>query len=238
MNKHHAEIVGLFKGHSGHFKSKHGQSYIGSTKFGYSLGTSLSRKLIKDWIKGHKNLSFKEILALLDSLSLGKSVDEVTAIGKFLEYMPQMRSQVDPSSLDKWLDHVEGWAEVDTICAGTFTAEDYLANWPKWRGWIRKFAKDKNVHKRRASLVLLVSAVKQSSDSRLSDLAFENIDSLKSEKDILITKAISWLLRHLIQNHRREVEKYLAKNTGTLPKIAVRETKNKLASGRKSGKYL
>ncbi|MBI2314815.1 DNA alkylation repair protein [Candidatus Daviesbacteria bacterium] len=35
----------------------------------------------------------------------------------------------------------------------------------------------------------------------MADLAFENIDKLKAEKDVLITKAISWVLRSLIKNH-------------------------------------
>ena len=154
----------------------------------------------------------------------------------FWRYCPGLRKNIDPKLLDSWLDNTEGWAEVDCICAGTFSASDYLSNWQNWSKWIQKFSTDKNVHKRRASLVLLVMPVKQSSDSKLSDLAFENIDKLKNEKDILITKAISWILRHLIQNHRAEVENCLAKNADSLPKIAVRETQNKLKSGRKSGK--
>jgi 3-methyladenine DNA glycosylase AlkD len=236
MNKYHEEIIDLFSSYKGNYKSKHDQSYIGSSKFGYPISTPESRKIIKNWLKGHPDLTAKEFTELMDSLSLGKSFNEVTAIGKFLEYCPDLRHSVDPKHLDSWLDHTEGWAEVDTICAGTFSAEDYLSNWSTWEKLIKKFSTDPNVHKRRASLVLLVSPVRQSPDSRLSALAFENIEKLKGEKDILITKAISWLLRHLIKLHRKEVELYLNKNADSLPKIAVRETQNKLKSGRKSEK--
>jgi 3-methyladenine DNA glycosylase AlkD len=236
MNKYHEGIVGLFASYKGNYKSKHDQSYIGSTKFGYPISTPESRRLIKNWLKDQPGLSVKEFTDLMDSLSLGKSFNEVTAIGKFLEYCPKLRHSIDPKHLDSWLGRTEGWAEVDTICAGTFSAEDYLDNWPNWEKLIKDFVKSPNVHKRRASLVLLVLPVRQSPDSRLSDLAFENVEKLKVEKDILITKAISWILRHLITNHRREVVEYLSKNSGSLPKIAVRETQNKLKSGRKSGK--
>lgn len=236
MNKYHKEILELYASYKGTYKSKHDNSYIGTTKFGYPIDTASSRKLIKDWIKRHPDLSLNDFTELLGSLALGKSHNEISAIGKFLEYCPKLRKNLNPKLLDGWLDHSEGWAEVDIICAGTFSAEDYLGNWIKWSEMIRRFSTDKNVHKRRASLVLLVSPVRQSVDPRLSDLAFENIDKLKREKDILITKAISWLLRHLISLHRQEVEKYLAKNAASLPAIAVRETQNKLKSGRKSGK--
>ena len=85
-------------------------------------------------------------------------------------------------------------------------------------------------------MVLLTGPVRNSEDKRLSELAFGNIDELKHEKNILITKAISWLLRDLIKHHREEVERYIEQNRATLPRIAVRETVNKLKSGRKSGK--
>ncbi|MDP2951009.1 MAG: DNA alkylation repair protein, partial [bacterium] len=64
-------------------------------------------------------------------------------------------------------------------------------------------------------------------------LAFENIEKLKPEKDILITKAISWLLRNLIKYHKKEVADYLKKNKNSLPKIAVRETEKKIKTGKK-----
>ena len=236
MNKYHEGIINLFASYKGNYTNKHDQSYVGSKKFGYPISTPESRKIIKSWLKDHSGLSVKEFTGLLDSLSLGKSFNEVTAIGKFLEYCPELRHSLDPRHLDSWLDNTEGWAEVDTICAGTFSAEDYLVSWPAWEKLIKDFVKSPNVHKRRASLVLLVSPVRQSTDPRLSKLAFENIEKLKGEKDILITKAISWILRHLITNHRREVTDYLAKNYNSLPKIAIRETQNKLKSGRKSRK--
>ena len=111
-----------------------------------------------------------------------------------------------------------------------------LANWKQWKSLLVSLSKSQNVHKRRASLVLLTKPVKESTDPRLARLAFANIGRLKSDKDILVTKAVSWLLRALIKYHRQEVERYLKDNSDSLPKIALRETRNKLKSGHKSGK--
>lgn len=235
MNKHHREIVKLYESYGSSYQSKHDSSYIGSTKSAYTISTPESRKLIKNWLK-KKTLTPKEYDELLSSLSRGKSHNEFSAIGKLLEYLPKLRKKLEPKSLDIWLSNAEGWAEVDTICQGNFTADEILSKWPDWKKLIKSFSNSKNVHKRRASLVLLTSPVRHSTDKRLSELAFENIDKLKNEKDILITKAISWLLRDLIKNHKNEVEEYLKLSPDSLPKIAVRETINKLASGRKSGK--
>ena len=235
MNNYHREIINLYSSYSGKYSPKHGKSYIGSGKFSYPINTPSSRELIKNWLKSVK-LTPEIYSELLLSLSKGKSHNEFSAIGKLLEFCPQFRRTLNPQVLDTWLNHAEGWAEVDTICQGNFTADEILFHWSNWNKLIEDFTKSKNVHKRRASLVLLTGPVRHSLDNRLSDLAFNNIDKLKKENDILITKAISWLLRDLIKYHRQEVEAYLEKNLNTLPKIAIRETSNKLKSGHKSGK--
>jgi 3-methyladenine DNA glycosylase AlkD len=96
-------------------------------------------------------------------------------------------------------------------------------------------SKSKNINKRRASMVLLCKPLTRSDDERLSKTALQMIDSLKGEKEILITKAISWTLRSMVKLHRSELSKYLNKNKTSLPAIAVRETATKLKTGRKNG---
>lgn len=97
-----------------------------------------------------------------------------------------------------------------------------------------KLAKSEEISKRRASLVLLTKPVRDTYDERLLKLALGNIDRVKGEKDILITKAVSWLLREMVKNYRKEVEEYLDANEDSLPKVAVRETKVKLKTGKKN----
>ena len=207
--------------------------YIGTTKKQYFIKTPVRIKIIREWVKKHRDITPNEFSELIDSLYTGESHEELALAGKLLENMPKLRKQLNPELLDKWLDRVEGWCEVDMLCQPSFTAEEMLLNWKVWEKLIAKFSGDKNIHKRRASLVLLTMPVRHSHDNRLSDLAFANINKLKGERHVLITKAISWLLRNLIKNHREEVEKYLAENSGSLPAIAVRETARKLATGKK-----
>ena len=235
MNKYHQEIISLYDSYAGDFHSKHSNDYIGSSKPSYPISTPESRNLIKNWLRS-KSFTPDEYKNLLDSLSKGKSHNEFSAIGKLLEYLPKLRKTLRLESLDFWLDNAEGWAEVDSICQGNFTADEILYKWLDWEKLIRVFSNSKNIHKRRASLVLLTGPVRHSVDMRLSELAFDNIGKLKNESNILITKAVSWLLRDLIKNHKVEVEKYLKQNLNSLSRIAMRETTNKLRSGKKSGK--
>ncbi|HZC45387.1 MAG TPA: DNA alkylation repair protein, partial [Candidatus Acidoferrum sp.] len=88
-------------------------------------------------------------------------------------------------------------------------------------------------NKRRAALVFLTAPVRNSNDERLAALAFETIESLKPERDKMIAKAVSWLLRSMVPHHQRAVSTYIRENRHSLPAIAVRETTRKIATGRK-----
>ena len=119
------------------------------------------------------------------------------------------------------------------MCQSSFSADEILLNWVSWEKVLITFSKSDFISKRRASLVLLTKPVRDVRNDKFLKIAFRNMNKLKLEKDILIIKAISWLLRDMIKNYRDEVKNYLKKNRETLPKIAVRETTRKLETGKK-----
>jgi 3-methyladenine DNA glycosylase AlkD len=149
-------------------------------------------------------------------------------------YATKEQRRVNPKLFDQWLNHLIGWVEVDTLCTGKHLAADIPHNWPAWKKVITQLSKSKNINKRRASIVLLCSPVGQVNDEQLAETAFDNIDRLKAEKDVLITKAISWVLRSMVKYYPRQVKDYIDNNRETLPKIAIRETQMKLKTGRKT----
>lgn len=210
-----------------------GGKYMGTSRPIYNITNPQVRKIARTWAKEHANISVKELVLVLNPFFQGKSHTERSFGGKLLEYFPKLRKEIKPKYLDVWLTGAQGWEEVDSLCQSTFTAEEVLSRWDEWKKLLNKLSKDKDVSKRRASLVLLVKPVGGSNDARLADGAFQNIERLKKEKDILITKAISWLLRSLIKNHRPKVAAYLKANQDSLPKIALRETRKKLLTGKK-----
>ena len=234
MHRHHktllAEITKLRR------KRTHSQandSYLSSGHRYYDVSVPARRALAKAWLKDNKAIADAEFIALLDVLIRGKSHEEKTVACILLSYHPAGRKQVEPAQLDVWLDHLVGWAEIDSLGANVFKAEELLSDWPTWSAFIKNLARDKNSNKRRAALVFLTGPVRYSADKRLANLAFDTIATLKTERNVVITKATSWLLRSMVQNHRRAVEAYLRKNRPTLPAIAVRETMRKIETGRK-----
>ncbi|OGY30295.1 MAG: hypothetical protein A3A61_04230 [Candidatus Woykebacteria bacterium RIFCSPLOWO2_01_FULL_43_14] len=240
MNSFYKEILDVIRKNQADSKETTDflQRYHGTSHKFYGLRVPIRRALAKEWVKTHKNISLPDFIELLDSLYLGESYEEKTIASNLLDTCPRFRKQINPRLLDNWLSHLEGWAEVDSLCQSTFEAEEFLEKWNVWKPMIEQFSKSKEIAKRRASLVLLTKVVAKSPDPRLGHLAFEIIDRLKDERDVLITKAISWILRDLIANYRSRVEEYLAENKDLLPKIAVRETQTKLATGKKTSNHI
>jgi len=238
-NKHHLEILKELKKNlkkTTQVNRDFEKRYVGTDKFCHSIKTADKEKALKVFLKNHKDISSEELVLLLNSLFLGKSFEEVIVAGKLLEFLPDFKKQMNIRLLDKWLNSTNGWCEVDSLCQANFGSDFILGRWLEWEKLLEKFSNDKNVHKRRASLVLLTKACRQSDDPRLIKIAFANIEKLKIEKDILITKAISWLLRSLVKNNKSLVKDYLEENKNSLPKIVVRETENKIKTGKKSKK--
>jgi 3-methyladenine DNA glycosylase AlkD len=194
------------------------------------------RQLAKAWAKAHKDLSAPQFGQFITSLIHDPSLIQKTMGGILLGYMSAQRRQLSPKLYDDWLEHTEGWAAIDAICYNNFTAAEILDNFSAWKTLITRLAKSNNLNKCRGAIVLLTKPVKQSSDPQLRDLSFLVIDTLRAEKSILITKAISWLLRHLTKHHNPAVRQYLDIHKDKLPAIAIRETTAKLKYGVKSPK--
>jgi 3-methyladenine DNA glycosylase AlkD len=209
-------------------------NYLGNNNLRYAISMSKLRSVGKNWYKT-KTFTSKQFYQLVTSLIKAPSSTEKMLGGIFLDIDRKHLEEFDPNILDSWLNHLQGWAEIDTLCYGHFKVDKVLEIWPEWKKTLTGLNKSKNINKRRASIVLLCKPLTRSDDERLSRQAFQMIDTLKREKEILITKAISWTLRSMVKLHRTGLEKYLTKNKTLLPAIAIRETTTKLKTGRKNG---
>ena len=233
MPHHKVLLAGLEKHRRNHVHSHASDSYLSSGHHYYDVSVPIRRKLAKEWLKKNKSITVAEFLAVLESLYRGRSHEEKTLASILLEYHHTGRGAVGPRQLNRWLDYLVGWAEIDSLCQNTFTVDEILSNWREWERFIRTLSRDENINKRRAALVFQTTPVRNSDDKRLAALGFEMIDALKWEREIIITKAVSWLLRSMVQHHKRAVADYIKENRHSLPAIAVRETTRKIATGRK-----
>ncbi len=232
---HHKKILELIHHHSGK-PTQHTflNNYLGTSHPRYAISIPVLRTIAREWMKSHRTLSASEFQELLTSLIHGSSSTEKTMAGLLLDLATEAQQQFDPRVFNDWLDHLEGWAEVDAVCTGAYAKAQLPANFAQWKKLLAAFSKSKNIHKRRASLVLLCSPLRTAKNLSLVAAALENVNRLRGEKEILITKAISWVLRNACIWHKELILKYVNSNEDKLPKIAVRETLAKITTGRKT----
>jgi 3-methyladenine DNA glycosylase AlkD len=211
-------------------------SYTGSGHPFFCVSVPNLRRIAREWLAAHRKAADAELLAMADRLFAGAHYEEKVLGAIVLQTNARIWRQLTPARVDRWLDDLSGWAEIDSLCTGAFWREIMTADWPAWRALIERLAGDPNINKRRAAMVLLTAPTRTSDDPRFSDLGFEVVDRLKGERPILITKAVSWLLRSMAARHGPAVATYLEASAASLPAIAVRETRTKLATGTKSGR--
>lgn len=237
MNPHHAHLLAeLRDARPDGPRPLARDVYGGSGRAFLNLSVPSLRAIARAWLTAHKNLELTAFLAVVESLLGGETHDERTLAALLLAAHPKGRRAATPGDVERWLGALNGWAEVDALCANLFTAEEMLADWPAWSAMLSRLARSADINRRRASLVLLVGPVRYRDDAAFRDLALANIALLKAERAILITKAVSWLMRGMVARHRAAVERLIEAEGAALPAIALRETRHKLASGVKSGR--
>jgi 3-methyladenine DNA glycosylase AlkD len=234
MNPHHRRILEQIQAaEPGRGQTTQRPEHLGTARKWYGLKNEQRRRILLDFRAARKDLNFADWLALIDSLYQGESYEERCAPQTLLLKYPRHRRQLPLAQLETWLGCLEGWAEVDSACQTVFSDKDLLADWEGWSALLASLAADANVNKRRAALVLLTAPITQSNDARILELSLQLIDRLKVERDKRVTKAISWLLRKGVKQHRDAIANYLEANAASLPAIAVRETRKKLLTGKK-----
>ena len=234
MNPHHQLILQRFQSaEPGRGQTTQRPEHLGTSRKWYGLKNEQRRAIMLDFIAAHKDISDEDWLSLIDALYHGESYEERCAPQTLFRKFTRYRRQLPLAQLDAWLGCLDGWAEIDSTCQTVFSDADLLANWVGWSALLDSLASDRNANKRRAALVLLTAPITKSSDPRILELSLRLIDRLKGETDLRITKAISWLLRKGIKQHRCVIADHLEANAPALPAIAVRETRKKLAIGKK-----
>lgn len=209
-------------------------NYFGNKHPKHGIKSATLRSIARTWIRANAGLTPGKLATVLTHLVKGRSCTEKLLAGVILDSSRKEQRAIKPVYFDRWLNHLEGWVEIDTLCTGKYASTEVPAQWTAWKKQLNAFSRSTNISKRRASLVLLCSPLRKHADKRLLAQAFRTVDKLAPEKDVLITKAISWVLRSAIAHFPGAVKKYLTLNKDRLPKIAVRETMTKLTTGTKT----
>src|ERR1700741_1601937 len=146
MNKNHNDILKLIKDASGQPTSHtYVDSYLGNNNPRYAINAPRLRTIAKDWMRGRKDMSAKELAVLLGSLVKGRSSTEKVMAGVLLDCSQVHQRKFDPSLFEKWLNHLTGWAEVDAVCTGRYCDTEIPANLKQWGPILTRLSKSVNI---------------------------------------------------------------------------------------------
>ncbi|HLD24691.1 MAG TPA: DNA alkylation repair protein [Patescibacteria group bacterium] len=205
--------------------------YFGTAHHVYNVSMPDLRKLAASFKKQNSTLPFERYVNVLDRLFHASSFEEKVLGSLIFGAFPKLLSELPDKTIDAWLERLTGWAEVDIY---SDEVDKWLSSNPQEGvALLKRWNKDSYLEKRRASLVVLCRTIRHDPDDQYVSLSFQCINTLKHEKHVMITKAISWILRAMITYHKDDVRSYLKENLATLPKIAIREVTRKLETGRK-----
>ena len=209
--------------------------YLGTPREVLGVRADDLRKLAKEVAKANQAWDDAAWMALLDALYAGDLFEQRSLAGLLLGVLHPLRRRLDLAHLRGWLAQQAGWAEVDTTCQSAWTDKEVLARWKDWGPFLDELSQAGNISLRRASLVLLVTPLRHNAEPRLTQRALANVQRLQGERDRMITKAVSWVLRSMVAEQPETVRHYLDKHAGELQATVLREVRKKLETGRKGG---
>lgn len=210
--------------------------YFNHTKLKmYGASTPAQRSIVRQWTREHRQTPAREVLALVNALYSAPSFDERLMASYILSQNTRVIPGITETQWNRWITCIDNWAVSDNIC-GVPLGTWILADPARGEHYLKKLITSKNIWARRVAIVVLTWVVWYDNSPRWKDLAFSFIRKTMHERDVIMTKAVSWILRALIQYHAPAVRAFLKKYEKELPAIARREAVNKLTTGRKSGK--
>ena len=152
---------------------------------------------------------------------------------ELLLFHPSALDLINPSNVERFAGQLGAWADVDQF--GTLLAG------PAWRSdriddcTVHAWAVHRDGQWRRAALVATVPLNTRSQGGRGdAGRTLAVCELLVHDRDDLVSKALSWALRALVDQDRPAVEVFLATHDAALSARVKREVRNKLATGLKN----
>jgi 3-methyladenine DNA glycosylase AlkD len=201
----------------------------------YGLRVWEIREIVKRWRRQHKDISFEDLLPLVDTLWAGQSREERLVGLELLQHYPHLIPELPWVWFDKRLKDLDNWELTDVLGVGV------LGPWVACRTeqgtrHLHGLLSREDVWSRRLGLVATVGLNRSQPGAETLSLVLSLIDQVKGERHPAITQAVSWVLRQMSGNDPAAVVAYLDENEALLAGHVLREVRNKLQTGRKDGK--
>lgn len=229
-----AYLLGQIKQQADPTDRKSTDKFAPTTLVVYGVKVPKLRKIAKAWCRAHKEVTRKDLFALVEALWAGGSREEREVAFYLLEHYSHWVPDLPKAHFERWRRDLDSWVESDGL---GWALALWLMGDPDTRmDYLWDLIADEDVWSRRLALVPLARINRGKIGDTFPDLTLQLLDRVKEERHPMITKAVSWVLRELTRTHQDRVAAYLEENRDVLASHVAREVRNKLRTGLKSGK--
>jgi 3-methyladenine DNA glycosylase AlkD len=185
----------------------------------YNIGTDRVRAMARAIVRDHPAWTVDDAAAFADRLVPDRHL-EVKGIA--IEVMARYHRQFTPALLPVWKrwlarNHAANWATTDAICGLLIGPLVVLR--PGLSAHVARWAGDRNLWLRRASMVGLIPSVRRGA---ALDLLYKTARRLHRDQEDLIQKAVGWALREAGKADPDRLERYLRANGAVIPRTTLR----------------
>lgn len=199
----------------------------------HGIRTPDNRRLARTWRRSHREIDPELVFSLVESLWHAGSRDERALGLEILRLHPDIVRNMERDHFDRWRLDIDNWAVCDFV--GTRILGPWVAAEPEDRlTYLERLVGDPHLYSRRLGLVASVHL--NSGGTEYGEWTLGQVDRLIDERDPMITKAVSWSLRQMIKHQASDVETYVDSRADRMAALPRREVRNKLNTGRKSGR--
>lgn len=200
----------------------------------YGVKVDHLRRVARSWRREHRDLSAPMVAELCDQLWHRAVREEMVVAALIHGHDGPARSRFGLRTVDRWAKLVDNWEIADALgawLAARAVGDDPARRYPMLGTLVGR----RNPWSRRVGLVgSLGTARDAEAAGRWWPRVASMVLSLSGDKEAGIPKAISWVLREHTRHSADEVAAFVQEHTTALPAVAVRETRNKLRTGKKN----
>jgi len=191
--------------------------------------------LARAWHHEHPAASPSQVLAVADALWARAVREEMVVAAMLAGRRREVRDAFGTRRIDRWGALLDNWELTDNLAArvvGPWAASDPGAR----LGVLERLASRRNPWLRRLGLVGCVYLGRRPDAAEWWPRVSALVLGLAGDRAAALPKAISWVLREHTRHCPGAVAAFLDEHGPELPAIAVREARNKLATGYKGGR--
>jgi 3-methyladenine DNA glycosylase AlkD len=201
----------------------------------FGVGVGDLRRLARNWHRSNRAAAPEEVAALAEDLWSRAVREEMVLAVMIMGRDKRNRDLFGLETAERWSCIIDNWETADSLgtgLLGPWVADDPGAHFAA----LETLAGDPSPWCRRLSLVGCVALARREEAGewwpRVSNLVLR----LAGDKEAAIPKAISWVLRENTRHCAPQVAALLEAQRSRLPAIAVREARNKMLTGYKTGR--